>query len=212
MEESDPTERPSSPAEDSGQISSSSETESRQQKFQVTPEQKPLSKPVPAANIKSAPPDLPPAAARKAPRRSRRWRISKASETYKIVLIFGPLMLFGGVFYVGKKYEYWKYRIATRKDAELVAKMTSEFTGASADELVENAIVAERLGNWNGAARRFVAAKYKNPALGGVLFLILHGRQLTPSAAQTMEPISITSAKFLFRNRFRSRQRSRFLH
>src|SRR5206468_143126 len=49
-------------------------------------------------------------------------------------------------------------------------KMTSEFPGASAEELVENAIAAEQVGKWDEAAKRLIAAKYKNPALGGVLF------------------------------------------
>jgi len=172
-------------APSAGEVSSSSESKTK--KFQVTPEQRrflggassfrqqsvPEKKPARSAPGPTVHPASPSSAAvpeTKTPRRARGWRISTPVELQKIVLLLGAVMLLGGAFYVGKKIEYWKYLIATRKDAETVAKLTSEFAGASAEELVENAIVAERLGRWDEAAKRFIAAKYKNAALGGVLF------------------------------------------
>ena len=169
-----------------GEVSSSSESKTK--KFQMTPEQrrflggassfrqqsvpeKKSARPEPGPIVYAAPPISPGAPETKTPRkRARGFRISAPAELQKIMLLLGALMLLGGAFYIGKKIEYWKYLIATRKDAEAVAKLTSEFAGASADELVENAIVAERLGKWDEAAKRFVAAKYKDTALGGVLF------------------------------------------
>jgi tetratricopeptide (TPR) repeat protein len=172
-------------APSAGEVSSSSESKTRAQKFQVTPEQrrflggapsfrqqsvpeKKPARPAPGPTVHPTSPSSPDV--QKTPRRARGWRISTPVELQKIVLLVGAVMLLGGAFYIGKKYEYWKYLIATRKDAEAVAKLTSEFAGASAEELVENAIVAERLGKWDEAARRFIAAKYKDAALGGVLF------------------------------------------
>lgn len=87
-----------------------------------------------------------------------------------LALAVGGMVLIGATFYVGKKFEYWKYKIATRNEAKIAAKATGEFAGASAEELVEHAVVAERLGQWDEAAKRLIAAKYKNTALGGVLF------------------------------------------
>jgi tetratricopeptide (TPR) repeat protein len=180
MDESDSDARESSAPEDSVEGASSAEAKAQQQKLQLTPEQRRFfgarsfqstTEPKaakPAAAAKGTPPTRLPEP--KTPRRKRGWRISTPLELQKIMLGIAALMLLGGAFYVGKKYEYWKYLIATRKDAELVAKMTSEYSGASAEELVENAIVAERMGKWDEAAKRFVAAKYKNLALGGVLF------------------------------------------
>jgi tetratricopeptide (TPR) repeat protein len=163
---------------------SSTESKSRSQRFKITPEQRrffggarshaepqpPKQQPSKSTPVQAAPPVAGPLPERKPPRRGKRWRISAPAEMQKIVLILGALMLLGGTFYVGKKYAYWKYLLATRKDAEMVAKLTSEFPGTTAEELVENAIVAERLGKWDEAAKRFIAAKYKNPALSGVLF------------------------------------------
>jgi tetratricopeptide (TPR) repeat protein len=179
--------------EGSGETSSSSESRSQRQKLQLTPEQRrffggarshagqspapPVSPaeqkaPKPALEAKPKPP--PSSSARlpeeKTRRRARGWRISTPVELQKIMLGVGALILIGGTFYVGKKYEYWRYLIATRRDAKVIAKMTSEYSGASTEELVENAIVAERIGKWDEAAKRFIAAKYKNPAIGGVLF------------------------------------------
>ena len=88
----------------------------------------------------------------------------------KLALVAGALILIAATFYVGKKFEYWRYLIATRNEARIAAKATGEFTGASAEELVEHAVMDEQLGHWEDAAKRLIAAKYKNTSLGGVLF------------------------------------------
>jgi tetratricopeptide (TPR) repeat protein len=142
---------------------------------QSTTEQK-ISKPEPVAKAKSSPPvpPRPPEPShppeQRAPRRSRRWRFSKVLEVQRLALLAGALILLGATFYVGKKFEYWRYLIATRNEAKIAAKATGEFAGASAEELVEHAVMAERLGQWDEAAKRLIAAKYKNTTLGGVLF------------------------------------------
>jgi tetratricopeptide (TPR) repeat protein len=165
----------------------------RQERLQLTPEQRrflggsrslnpqpateqksPKAEPAPIA--KSAPPatPAPPEPSQppehRAPRRSRRWRFSKVLEMQKLALLAGALVLLAATFYVGKKFEYWRYLIASRNEARIAAKVTGEFDGASADELVEHAVMAEQLGHWDEAAKRLIAAKYKNTALGGVLF------------------------------------------
>jgi tetratricopeptide (TPR) repeat protein len=187
MDEQDSEGRDAPPAESSDEIPSSSGIEGQQQKFQLTPEQRrflggarslhdqsaaepKLAKSQPAPRPKAAAPDAPRLSEQKPPRRARGWRISTAVEMQKVALLVGALMFLGGAFYIGKKYEYWKYLIASRRDAAVAAKMTREFADASAEELVENAVVAERLGKWDEAAKRLIAAKYKNAALGGVLF------------------------------------------
>lgn len=187
MEEQDSEKGNASPEESTGEISSSSGGEGQQQRFQLTPEQRrflggarsvhdqstaepKLTKSPPASKPTAAAPDGPRLSEQKAPRRARGWRISTAVEMQTVALLIGALMFLGGAFYVGKKYEYWRYLIASRREAAIAAKMTGEFAGASAEELVENAVVAERLGKWDEAAKRLIAAKYKNAALGGVLF------------------------------------------
>lgn len=175
-----------SAAEKSGETSPSSGTKKRGRGFRVTREHRRIlggaysyhqqstaeKKPVKSAPAKVQ--GVPSGSARLPERRARlragTWKVSAPIEMQKILLTLCAVMLLGGAFYVAKKYDYWKYLIATRKDADVIAKMTSEFAGASADELVENAIVAERVGNWEEAAKRLVAAKYKDPALGSVLF------------------------------------------
>jgi len=133
-------------------------------------------KPEPAAKVKSAPP-VPPrppetshAPEQRAPRRSRGGRFSKVLEMQRLAVVAGALILLGATFYVGKKFEYWRYLIAARNEAKIATKATGEFAGASAEELVEHAVIAEQLGHWDEAAKRLIAAKYKNTALGGVLF------------------------------------------
>ena len=105
----------------------------------------------------------------RAPRRAR-GESKKALEMQKLAVVAGALILLAATFYVGKKFEYWRYLIATRNEAKIAAKATGDFAGASAEELVEHAIADEQVGRWDEAAKRLIAAKYKNTALGGILF------------------------------------------
>lgn len=124
----------------------------------------------PAAVAKVSPPEPPRPVEHRAPRRVRKLKLSSVFELQNLALVVGVIILLGATFYVGKKFEYWRYKFITRNEAKVAAKATGEFTGASADELVEHAVMAERLGQWDEAAKRLIAAKYKNISLGGVLF------------------------------------------
>lgn len=88
------------------------------------------------------------------------------------VLIIGVLFLFAVTFYIGKKYERWKYEIESRNYMKRVAGETNKFPGKSAEELVEQALAAERVGNWQDAVERFIAAKYKNLSYSGLLYRV----------------------------------------
>ena len=91
-------------------------------------------------------------------------------EMQSVVLLLGAVVFLAAVFYAGKKYEYLKYFLAARRQAKIAARVTGQFGNASAEDLVEQAIVDERIGNWEQAAQRLIAAKYKNIALPGVIF------------------------------------------
>lgn len=141
---------------------------------QAPSEQKPP-RPEPVAKPKSPPaPTRPPEPSQippqRAPRRARGGGFKKVLEVQKLALIVGAVILLAAVFYVGKKFEYWRYLIATRNEARIAARATGEFKGASAEELIEHAVMDEQLGHWQDAAKRLIAAKYKNIALGGILF------------------------------------------
>jgi tetratricopeptide (TPR) repeat protein len=125
----------------------------------------------PPAKTKTAPPPPVSQPVERASRRSRKkLKLSRVFEMQNLALFLGGIILLGGTFYVGKKFEYWRYRLTNRNEAKIAAQATGEFAGASAEELVEHAMMAERLGQWDEAAKRLIAAKYKNIALGGVLF------------------------------------------
>jgi tetratricopeptide (TPR) repeat protein len=102
----------------------------------------------------------------------RRWELSRAVEMQNVALIFGALFLLGITFFFGKKYDSLKYAFASRNDAKLSAVDSSKFAGISAGDLVEQGLAAERLGNWQDAADRFIAAKYKNLSYSGLLFRV----------------------------------------
>jgi tetratricopeptide (TPR) repeat protein len=105
-----------------------------------------------------------------APRRRKKWRVSRVLEVQNLALLIGGVVLLGATFYVGKKFEYWRYVLASHREAKIAARVTGDFAGATAEELVEHAVMSEQLGQWDDAARRLIAAKYKNMSLGGILF------------------------------------------
>jgi tetratricopeptide (TPR) repeat protein len=105
-----------------------------------------------------------PAAALVPDRKSRR-----AAEMQKIALIIGGLFLLLFTFYVGKKFEYLKYRIASWNKPKL-SGVSDKFPGASSEQLIDQALAAERLGNWHEAVERFLSAKQKNLNYRGLLF------------------------------------------
>jgi tetratricopeptide (TPR) repeat protein len=95
---------------------------------------------------------------------------ARALEMQNIALVGGALLLLGITFYVGKKFEYWKYAITSRNNARVLEAEANKYPGVSAEELVDRALVAERLGDWQEAADRYVAAKFKNLSTPGLLF------------------------------------------
>ncbi len=97
-------------------------------------------------------------------------KFSRALEVQNAALILGGLFLLAITFMLGKKFEYWKYLISMRNAPKLSAAEANRFPNMSAQELVERAIVEERMGNWKEAADRFIAAKYKNLLYPGLLY------------------------------------------
>ncbi len=117
----------------------------------------------------SPPPDRPQKREKRV-RPVKKWRPARVLETQNLVLIIGALILLALTFYIGKKFEYWKYAITTRNNADLAGTEASKYPGVSAEELVDQALVAERLGHWQEAGSRYIAAKYKNMSFTGLIF------------------------------------------
>lgn len=99
-------------------------------------------------------------------------KLSRAIKMKKVGLIFGGISLLLAVFYVGKKFEYLKYQITSRNKPRLSDILPDKFQGLTADELVEQGLAAQRLGNWQEAAERFFAAKRKSLTYRGLLFRV----------------------------------------
>jgi tetratricopeptide (TPR) repeat protein len=97
------------------------------------------------------------------------WKSWRAAEMQNVALIIGALFLLLITFYAGKKFEYWKYLIVPRNKPRL-SGVADKFPGLSAEQLIEQALAAERLGNWQDAVERFIVAKQKNVAYRGLLF------------------------------------------
>jgi tetratricopeptide (TPR) repeat protein len=103
-------------------------------------------------------------------RMTRRRSLSRTSAMQNFAIAISLFLLFGMIFYIGKRYEYWKYMIVTHRAAKVSANESKKFPGSSAEELVNQALIAERLGNWQEAVDRYISAKYKNLAYSGLLF------------------------------------------
>lgn len=97
-------------------------------------------------------------------------QLARLLELQNVALIFGGLLLLFVVFYAGRKFDYWRYQFMTNLRAKNLAAQTDRFPNASAGDLIEQAIVDERIGNWKDAADRYVAAKQRSLTTPGLLF------------------------------------------
>ena len=111
-----------------------------------------------------------PVAERKVGFKQIKSKPARALEMQTVALVGGALLLLGITFYVGKKYEYWKYEIASRKNTKILESEANKYPGVSAEELMDRALAAERAGAWQEAADRYIAAKFKNPSIPDLLF------------------------------------------
>ena len=96
-------------------------------------------------------------------------KISRALEMQTVVLAVGILILIGAAFYAGTKIRALKAFVSSRK-AETANVDTKKYPGLTSDELVEQALAAERLGNWHEAVERLLVAKRRNLLYRGLLF------------------------------------------
>ena len=100
----------------------------------------------------------------------RRSGFSRALEVQNIALGLGALFLLFVAFYAGKKFDVWRYQLMSEARAKNSVPGLEKFAANSPNELVDQAIVDERIGNWKEAANRLLAAKHKNLILPGLLF------------------------------------------
>ena len=87
-----------------------------------------------------------------------------------VVLVIGGLILLGGAFYGGTKIRYLKGLLASKQKPGISNIDPKKYPGVTSDELVEQALAAERIGNWREAVDRLLVAKRRNLGYRGILF------------------------------------------
>jgi tetratricopeptide (TPR) repeat protein len=97
---------------------------------------------------------------------------SRAIELQHAVLIIGAIVALFLTFYVGKKFEYWRYLWMQKNKPKLTEKIPDKYPGVSANELVEQALASEHTSLWRDAAQRLMAAKHKDLKYRGILFRV----------------------------------------
>ncbi|MEO6971370.1 MAG: hypothetical protein ABI217_10795, partial [Chthoniobacterales bacterium] len=145
----------------------------------LTPEQRRfLNQPrsTPAEHRSDAPPaeDLP-SRTRHAPARPSLMEEEKVSRGFQLrqaIFVLVGIAGIGLAFYFGTKINYLKYLLTSRHQPSLTELGAAQFQGVGADDLVEQALVAERDGRWQDAVERFMAAKRKNLQYRGILFRV----------------------------------------
>ncbi len=116
-------------------------------------------------------------------------KASRRIELQQVVLVVGVIVALGLTFYFGTKLNYLKSLLASRNKPTL-AETGPQFPGVGPDELVRQALVAERDGHWQDAVQRFMAAKRKNLQYKGILFRvgkILYDHRDFPQADEAFE-------------------------
>lgn len=102
-------------------------------------------------------------------------KAAREIELRHAVRVIAALIFLAAIFYAGKKFEYVKYLIVSRKNADSLEAGADKFPGASYEELIESGLAAEKRGDWPEAVDRFLAAKRKNLTVPGILFHIGKG-------------------------------------
>lgn len=97
---------------------------------------------------------------------------SRVGEVQRAAIIIGALFLLFATFYVGKKFESFKYLVFGSNNEPKLDPAADKFPGVSSDELVAQALVAERAGRITEAVELFIAAKHKNLRYRGILFRV----------------------------------------
>jgi tetratricopeptide (TPR) repeat protein len=97
-------------------------------------------------------------------------KISRALEMQTVALVIGGIILLGATFYFGTKMRSLKAFLASRNKPQLANVDAQKFPGLSSDELVEQALAVERLGNWREAVERLLVAKQRNLRYRGILY------------------------------------------
>ncbi|HEY4281912.1 MAG TPA: hypothetical protein VGM62_02535 [Chthoniobacterales bacterium] len=97
-------------------------------------------------------------------------KMSRVLEMQKVALILGMLVLLGAAFYAGTKIRSVKGFLASQNKPEIAGVDAKKFPGLSSDELVQQAMAAERLGNWREAVERLLVAKRRNHQYRDLVF------------------------------------------
>lgn len=126
----------------------------------------------PASADQAAPPVSDEPAVEREPARKMQVHsgLSRVLEMQNVALALGGLFLLFLAFYVGKKFDAWRYQLISQARAKSSIPALTKFDSSSPNELIDQAIVDQRIGNWKDAANRLLAAKHKNLLLPGLLF------------------------------------------
>jgi tetratricopeptide (TPR) repeat protein len=107
----------------------------------------------------------------RAPVLRRDEKSSRRIEMQHAALMIGGILLLCFTFYVGKKFDYWRYLLMAKvKQPQVTDQVLGKFADVSPNELIEQAFRDERSNDWRSAIERFIAAKRKNLAYPGILF------------------------------------------
>jgi tetratricopeptide (TPR) repeat protein len=99
----------------------------------------------------------------------KRKRLGRVLELQQAALILFSLVLLVLAFYLGRNFDRLKYLVLSRTNPP-IEKQPDDYPAVSASDLVNQAIEAERSGDWHEAVKKLLAAKQKDLRYRGLLF------------------------------------------
>jgi tetratricopeptide (TPR) repeat protein len=98
-------------------------------------------------------------------------KTTRKLETQHAALIIGVVVLLGLTFYVGRKFDYWRYLLNTHITPALPEKTNANlYPGVPFADLIHQGLLAESRGSWQEATQKLIAAKHKDLRYRGILF------------------------------------------
>ncbi len=90
----------------------------------------------------------------------------------RAVLVLGGILALVLAFYVGRQFDHWRSALMAGRQEPKIEQVKDRFGNRSADELVREALVAQRAGRVPEAIELFLGAKRRNLHYRGIIFRV----------------------------------------
>jgi len=98
--------------------------------------------------------------------------LNRGFDFGRALLVLGGILALVLAFYVGRKFDHWRSALLAGRQEPKIEQVKDRFGNRSADELVREALVAQRAGRIPEAIELLLGAKRRNLHYRGIMFRV----------------------------------------